>query len=126
MKENNVWPMFNYRKRCPRGHTAIFNRVRKWGKNICVILFISIGVVENNRKARKTQTTSCENQGIEKGMSEQTNSCILEQMGCSRRPHWVRLLSAKKQEIDAINFTGSPKLDHRRRKKIFCGSVLFQ
>lgn len=64
-------------------------------KNICVILLISICVVDNNRKARKTQTTSRDNQGIEKGTSEQTKSCILKQMGCSRRPHWVRLLSAK-------------------------------
>lgn len=53
------------------------------GKNICVILLISICVVDNNRKARKTQTTSRDNEGIEKGMSEQTKSCILKQMGAT-------------------------------------------
>ncbi len=52
-------------------------------------------LVRNDRKATLTQITTHYNQVMQNTVSECTTCRTLKQMGCSRRPHRVPLLSAK-------------------------------
>jgi hypothetical protein len=56
-------------------------------------------IVQANRRATNRQVTAQYNSGVQNDMSERTTRQSLSWMGfCSRRPHWVQLLSAKNKK----------------------------
>ncbi len=61
-------------------------------------------LVRDDRKATLTQITTCYNQDMQNTISERTTRRTLKQMGCSRRPHRVPLLSDKNRKR-RIQFT---------------------